>query len=206
MSFDQRVRRGLERAADGAQRVDVERSLSRVLARRRRRVTARRSTVAVAAVALAVVTVTVVPNVLDPSSGRRDAPDVVAPAGEPEGRADASSPAGTYAVDVGDSPLAEEHGMTGRWVIELRADGTVEMAAPPTFRGPTSGISYRTQGDTIRVDAFVSDPLCTVSQAVEPIGTYRWTLTAESLGMVPVAETCDVRRLLLAGQTWQVMP
>ena len=206
MSFDQRVREGLERAADSARPADVERSLHRVLARRRRRVMARRSAAAVVAVALAGAAVTFVPDLLDLSSGRRDAPDVVTPAGQPEDSADTSSPAGTYAVDVGASPLAEEHGMTGRWVVELRADGSVQMAAPPTFRGPTSGISYRTQGEQIVVDAFVSDPLCTVSQAVEPVGTYRWDLTAESLELVPVAETCDVRRLLLAGQTWQVLP
>ena len=203
MSFDQRVREGLERAADSARPADVERSLHRVLAHRRRRVVARRSAAAVVAVALAGAAVAVVPDLLDPSSGRSD---VVAPAGQPEDSADTSSPAGTYAVDVGASPLAEEHGMTGRWVVELRADGSVQMAAPPTFRGPTSGISYRTQGQRIVVDAFVSDPLCTVSQVVEPVGTYRWDLTAESLELVPVAETCDVRRLLLAGQTWQVLP
>ena len=205
MSFDQLVREGLERAADAVQRVDVERSLLRVLARRRRRVVARRSAAAVVAVALAGAAVAFVPDVLD-QSGRRDAPDVVTPAGEPEGGEQESSPAGTYAVEVGDAPLAAEHGMTGRWVVELRADGSVRMTAPPTFRGPTSGISYRTQGDRIVVDAFVSDPLCTMSQTVEPVGTYRWDLTAESLELVPVAETCDVRRLLLAGQTWQVLP
>lgn len=205
MSFDQRVRQGLERAADGAPAVDVERSLHRVLARRRRRLTARRSAAAVVAVALAGAAVTFVPDVLDLSSGRRNTPDVVVPGSGPERGTDASSPAGTYAVDVGDSPLAAEHGMTGRWVVELRADGSVRLAAPPTFQGPTSGISYRTQGDELVVDAFVSDPLCTVSQAVEPVGTYRWDLTATSLDLVPVAETCEVRRLLLAGQTWQVL-
>jgi hypothetical protein len=48
MSFDQRVREGLERAADGAPAADVERSLHTLLARRRRRVLVRRSGAAVA--------------------------------------------------------------------------------------------------------------------------------------------------------------
>lgn len=120
--------------------------------------------------------------------------------------ADASGLLGTFAVDVDQSPVAAQYGMAGRWVIELRADESIQMEPPTTFEGPTSGISYRAEGDTVVTDAFISDPLCTVSQTVEPVGTYRWERTGDTLELTPMTETCDARRLLFAGQRWEVLP
>ncbi len=197
MSFDRQIREGLQRAADADHGADVERSLSLVRNRRRRRVRSRRAAAAVAVTALVTAAATGVPTVLGEWADRRDV--IAAPP------ADALGLPGTFAVDVDESPLAAQHGMAGRWIIELRADDSIHVEPPPTFEGPTSGISYRAEGDTVLIDAFVSDPLCTVSQTIEPVGTYRWTRTVDTLELAPVSETCDARRLLFAGQSWEVL-
>ncbi|MBA3250947.1 MAG: hypothetical protein H0T66_11745 [Geodermatophilaceae bacterium] len=198
MTFDHRLREGLHRTAAASPPADVERSLSRVVIGRRRRVWTRRGTLGLVAAALVTGMAVGVPAVVDelrkpPESG------VLAPGVRP-------GLPGVYVVDIGDSALAAQHAMSGRWEIELRLDGTALFDPPDAFRSPTSGISYRVEGNEVRVDAFNSDPLCFVSQVSPPVGIYRWTRTSEALRFVPVSETCAARELLFAGQTWVVQP
>jgi hypothetical protein len=196
MSFEHRLREGLDGAAANPH-TDVGTSLARVLTRRRRRVRVRRTVSAVVATGVIATLAVGVPIILD-ERGRGDA-TVVQPAPTP-------GLPGRYEVDVADSDLAARYLMSGRWVVELGERGSVDFVPPDAFEGPTSGFSYSTEGNELRIDAFISDALCQEAQVVEPVGTYRWTRTATALELDPVSETCAARELLLAGQPWQVLP
>lgn len=198
MSFDRLLRDSLHQAAVAGPDAEVERSLSRVHIRRRRRVRARRMVVGLAAAALVAGITVGTPTALEELRGPAD--DSVA---APSARLGLE---GVYVVDVADSPLAGQHGMTGRWEIELEANGGVRLEPPDTFRATTSGIAYRTEGREMRVDAFAADPLCFTAQASVPVGSYQWTRTADALQFSPVTETCAARELLFAGQPWVVAP
>lgn len=198
MSIDRRLREGLDRTAATGPDADIEQSLSRVHTRRRRRRHVRRGALALVAATLATGAALGVPAVLDELRTPRGS-TVVAPA-------PALSLPGMYVVDVGDSELAEQNGMTGRWVIELRENGGVLFEPPEAFQSPTSGISYSVEGNEMRVDAFSTDPLCFVSQVSAPVSTYRWDRTEAMLRFTPVSETCAARQLLFAGQPWIVQP
>jgi hypothetical protein len=114
--------------------------------------------------------------------------------------------AGTYAVQVADSEAARRSALTGRWVIELRADGTVHMVAPTTFAGTTSGFTYRTEAQQMRTNAFASGGVCPVAEAADLVGTYRWERTGTTVRFAVVTETCEARRALVAGQPWEMIP
>lgn len=133
MSFDRRLREGLDRASVATPEADVERHLSRVHLRRRHRVRTRRAVGGLVAAALLVGIAVGTPAALQEL--RR--PDNASPAAPPT----QLGLEGAYVVDVADSALAEQHRMTGRWVIELSEDGTVAMEPPAAFQSPTSGIS-----------------------------------------------------------------
>jgi hypothetical protein len=195
MSLDRRLRDGLHDAAVGTA-PDVERHLARVLTRHRRRTRARRSASVLAAALVVVAVALGVPSVT--SGLREDDASVLEPAPPP-------SLPGTYVVDVPTSAAAESDGMTGRWVVVLGPDGDVDVTPPPGFRGVTSGITYRTDGDLLRIDAFISDPVCQGSQVAGPVGTYRWARSATRLQLEAVDESCAARELLFAGQPWQVL-
>lgn len=198
MSFDRLLRESLHQAAVAGSGTEVEDSLSRVHLRRRRRVRTRRALVGLAAAALVAAVTVGAPAALEELRGPADAPVAAPPA--------TLGLAGVYVVDVADSPLAGQHGMTGRWEIELEANGGVRLEPPDTFRATTSGIAYRTEGREMRVDAFATDPLCFTAQASAPVGSYQWSRTAEALQFTPVTETCAARELLFAGQPWEVAP
>jgi hypothetical protein len=173
MTFDSRLRQELHSAAGPD--ADVEGALVAVRSRHRRRVRGRRTAAALTSV-LAVVALTLgTPAVLERWQDPLER-DVLPPAATT-----AASLVGTYQVDVAASPAAEQAGMTGRWTVRLQEGGAVEMVPPGRFRGTASGSSYRADADVVRVDAFVSDVLCQSAQTTEPVGSYRWTRTSDTL-------------------------
>lgn len=189
MSIDRRLRAGLHRSAEVV-RPDVSDALHAVERRasRQRRLVAiaRFATVAAVAVAAAIVGTVAV-------HGRPRADTGVLPAGQP---------VGTYVVDVPTFDLAQRQGMTGRWVVTLRPDGVLQITPPQGFTGNPYGASYQTNGDLLRTNALMSSPGCQLSS--NPTGVYRWMRTPTELTFAVVADTCDARRLLFAGQGWAV--
>ena len=200
MSVDQRLRQGL-RASGEAVNPAVAAALQTVqqkARRARRRATIARSLVVALAVGLVAVAL---PWSIDwlrgPGGGAH--PPIA-------GSGPSSELAGMYAVQVADSEPARQAGMTGRWIIELRADSTVHIVAPNTFTGTTSGISYRTEGNLMRINAFASGGACPVATAADLVGTYQWERTGRTVRFTAVAETCNARRVLVAGQPWEMIP
>jgi hypothetical protein len=189
MSIDQRLRAGLHRSAD-AIRPHVSDAFHAVeqRTRRQRRIAAiaRLATAAAVAVVAAIVGTIAVHGLPRAGTG-------VLPAGQP---------VGTYVVDVPTSDLAQRQGMAGRWVVALRPDGVLHITPPEEFTGNPYGASYQINGDLLRTNAFISSPGCQLSG--DQMGIYRWIRIATELTFTVVADTCDARRLLFAGQAWQV--
>jgi hypothetical protein len=197
MSFESRLRQGLDSAAGPT--ADVEGALVAVRSRHRRRVRGRRTAAALTSV-LAVVSLTLgAPTVLERWQDPRGLEE------PPPAATTAESLVGTYVVDIEASPAAERDGMAGRWTVRLQEGGAVEMVPPGRFRGTASGSSYRAEADVVRVDAFLSDVLCESAQVTEPVGSYQWTRTSDTLVFVAVSDACAARRLLFAGQPWKVV-
>ncbi len=197
MSFESRLRQGLDSAAGPS--ADVEGALAEVRSRHRRRVRGRR-TAAVLTSVVAVVSLTLgAPTVLERWQDLRGLDEL------PPAATTAESLVGTYVVDVEASLAAEQDGMAGRWTVRMQEGGAVEMVPPGGFRGTASGSSYRAEAGVVRVDAFLSDVLCQSAQVTEPVGSYRWTRTSDTLVFVAVSDACAARRLLFAGQPWGVV-
>lgn len=201
MSFDSRLREGLDAAADMTAHTtaDVEIALTEVRSRHRRRVRTRRAAAALTSLAAVVSLALGAPIALEHWQDQRASNDL------PLAGTVVDSLVGTYTVDVQASPAAEQDGMVGRWTLRLQEGGAVEMVPPGRFTGTTSGSSYRAEGDVVRVDTFVSDVRCQSAQVTEPVGTYRWSRTSDSLTFVVVSDACLVRRLLFAEQPWKVV-
>jgi hypothetical protein len=186
MSFDQRIREGLERAAAAA-RADVERSLHTVLRRRRRRTLLRRVGLAFATAGLAASVAVIGANLSEVVSPDRTGP----PAAEPE-------LAGTYEVtlteaDAAGMPLS----VAGTWRMELRHDGVAVLSAPETFGAEQNprGESYEADAVTFRTNVFYNN-FCS------SVGTYAWRMTGRSLTFEVSDDDCELRRAVLATEPW----
>ncbi|MBA2554056.1 MAG: hypothetical protein H0V10_10285 [Geodermatophilaceae bacterium] len=198
MSLDHLLREGLDRAATAAPATDVEGSLTRVHLRRRRRLRVRQGGLSLAVAILVACLLVGTPVVLEEL---REPRDVVADVPrDPQGLD------GVYAVEVGNSALAEQHGMAGHWVIELGRDGHIRLEPPEAFQGWSAGIAYGVAENEMRVVALSNDPVCAESPGSTPTGIYRWTAVADELLFTPVSETCAARQLLFAGQPWVEQP
>jgi len=186
MSFDGRLREGLDRAASPLD-PDVEGSLRSVLARRRRRVRARQAALVLAtavAVAASVLGVRV-------GLGARSA-DEASPA---DG---AQQIVGRYEVVLSaDDSAGVSPSLAGRWRMQLDTDGTVELDAPDTFRAEQNplGISYTATDSGFRTNIFY-DNFCL------SVGSYTWRRTPDGLVFDLMDDGCEIRRVLLTSQRW----
>ena len=189
MSIDSRLRNGLHGAA-AAVTPDTASALREV----RRRATRRRRTVLVARIAVAAAVTAVIfsagPIVVD----RLRAPEQVAPAAP-------ASLVGTYVVDVAEGEASYLHDMIGRWVVTLRADGVVELAAPDGYPHNAQSGTYRVEDDLFRTNLFLDVPGCQLGDA--GVASYRWVRTAGDLRFFVVSDTCMAQQVLFIYQPWE---
>jgi hypothetical protein len=186
MSFDRRLRDGLDRAASPFD-PDVEGSLRSVLVRRRRRVRVRQAAFALATAAVVMASVIGMRIGL----GERSADE----ASSAEG---AQQIVGRYEVALSaDDSAGVSPSLAGRWRIQLNADGTVELAAPDTFRAEQNplGISYAATESAFRTNIFY-DNFCL------SVGSYTWHRTGSELVFEVLDDACEIRRVLLTSQPW----
>ena len=188
MSLDQRLRNGLHNAASTVtpDHPAALRSVLRTARRRRRTVMVLRLAVAVAFAIVVTLGALVAVDRLRTSEVIVAAPPPVA---------------GRYTVTVADSEVARDVGLVGRWQVELRADGALQLTPPTTaFRyGRTA--TYRVQGDQLRTDLFLDVPGC--QQTQPQVATYRWVRVGEDLRFTPVTDGCAARRILFTNQPWE---
>lgn len=203
MSLDRRLRSELER--DAARIVpDVERNLSAVEARMRRRSSIGAPTLLLATAVIVAVVVVRYGVALPPSGGPGPSPSGAAS----PSRSAVASPsygaiAGTYVVtlDPENSAVAQDH-LGGAWTMRLVADGEIFLSPPATFGSGTSsitGLAFTLAGDRFRNNIFYNDHCSS-------IGTYTWSLQVGRLSFAPVDDSCTIRVTLLSTIAWQTSP
>lgn len=204
MSLEDRLRRDLERTAEGIV-PDIERNLGIVEARAHPRPTAGGPMLLLAAVVIAAAIVFrfgVAPSgVGAPSPSVAPSPAALSPV--PSAPASYTAIAGTYTVtlDPSNTAVAKDK-LGGTWTMRLLATGEIFLSPPASFGSGTSslsGLAFTLSGDRFRNNIFYND-YCS------SIGTYTWSLEAGRLAFAPVDDTCDIRRTLLSTTPWQTSP
>jgi hypothetical protein len=196
MSIETRLRRGLERSANGATD-DLVDNLPDALVRGRRRRRVIVSAKATAIVAGLAVVALGGPRLIDAVRTGQPAatpsPTVTA--------TDFSAIAGTYTFELSDADgtVAANH-MAGTWTIQLKLDGAMELSVPAGFtregQAP-AGNAFTLAASQFRTNLFFSD-FC------HSVGVYRWSLRGTRLTFTPLSEDCPVRQAIFASQPWNV--
>lgn len=194
MSIDQRLRNGLHPSGSDPG-PDTLAALRRVEQRAERR--ARTARLTTGALVAAVLLLVVGFGVTLQREGRSDRDPVVATVPVEQRLL------GTYVVDVGDSRVGRQEGITGRWIVTFEEGGSLELRPPEGYSGATTGVAYRLQGDQLRTDALV-EPGCQADGGY--VGTYTWALTGDALTFTLVEDTCTARRILFTAQAWDRVP
>lgn len=179
MSVEDRLRSGMHAEAD-AWAPEVESSLARVRARRRRgRRAALAGGVAALLAALAV------------GVGVAGQGSIV---GVPAASASVSAEplVGRFEGDVV-SPAR----LAGRWVLQFRTDGRLDIEAPSRYRGVLSAVLFRTEADTLATTLFQEDVCSGIG-----VGRYTWTRTASGVRFTELDDRCSDRQEFLAETTW----
>jgi hypothetical protein len=191
MSVEDRLRDGLARNA-GQFRPDVERRLTRVMTRRRRRQRVRWAG-ALAATMLVLVIVASGASMLRQHGSPR--PEL---GGSATSGGSGQALTGTYTATVPESAATTNPTLAGEWVLTLRADGTMTVRAPAAYRGVLSGALFDSAAGRFRTSLLTED-LCTGLGN----GTYRWTRTGSTVTFTVADDRCDARASVLTTTRWQ---
>lgn len=186
MSVDDRLRTGLAANASSLE-PEVERRLSAVRARDRRRRAVRWSAgLAVAAASTAAALV-----LLDGPGGT---PEPLRPVQTPSGSASPQSAllTGEYA-----GRLTGPGDLAGRWVLRFDAAGTLDVTAPAAYEGVLSGVLFEATDD-FRTNLFQQDTC--VNQG---LGRYSWQRSGRRLTFAVLDDPCASRVRLLDGVRWR---
>ncbi len=194
MSVDRRLRGGFQRNADVLD-PDVDRLLDEAIRKTRRRVLVRRTAVMIAAAAVLVFAVVVGPSAFHALQDLRHELPATHPTPTTPS-AQALTGAFTRRV-AADSAAIRSNSMAGIWTIDLHADGTMTVTAPPAFTGVLSSFLFQATGDRFRTYLFVQD-VCTDL----PLGTYRWTRSGDTLTFKVADDRCAARVDFFTGGPW----
>jgi hypothetical protein len=106
------------------------------------------------------------------------------------------SVAGTYAVRLGpEDPGVQLLHMEGRFELHLSADGVLKLTSPRRFDLPGDPSTFEINEGRLTTDALVGSEC-------EASGTYRLSLDTGLLTLVPIEESCELRRIVLASRPW----
>jgi hypothetical protein len=197
MSVEDRLRDGL---ADNATRftVDVDSALERVTTRARRPFR-RRLAGAVAGVVAVAAAVVLLVTVQRPSDEVRTTQEPTAstvPSGPP-----VQTLTGRFTTQVAGGTVGLPYDVSGQWVIEFHADGTMLVRAPASYTGVVSAPLFEATGESFRTSLFETD-LCSGN----PVGSYRWRRSGSSVRFTVVDDSCAGRVTVLTSQPWTELP
>jgi hypothetical protein len=106
------------------------------------------------------------------------------------------SVAGTYVVRLSrEDPGVQLLHMEGRFEMRLFASGVLELISPREFDLPGAPSTFEISRGELITDALVGSEC-------DALGTYRVSLDAEVLALVPTDESCELRRIVLASRPW----
>lgn len=188
MPVERRLREGFHRNADALE-PDIDRFLSTVMHRTRRRLLVHRMVASTAVAAMVAVAVVLGPLVVD--AIRSSNPGL--PASSPSETA--PGPQGLAGTFIGRlrAGLDAVHvdRMAGQWAIVMNQDGTMTVQAPSAFVGVLGGYRFESQGSSFSTNLFVHD----VCRGL-PWGRYTWSRSGSDLTFKVVHDPCDARLVL----------
>jgi hypothetical protein len=196
MPVERRLRQGFHRNADALE-PDVDRFLSTVVHRTRRRRLVHRAVASAAVAAMLTAAVVVGPRVVDAirTSQLPATPPIETPA---------PSLAGTFIGRL-------RHGlhgvtadrMVGQWTIVMNPDGTMSVQAPSAFVGDLAGYRFQPQGPSrFRTNLFAHD----VCKGLR-WGRYTWSGSGNDVTFEVAHDPCDARLALLTSEpTYEASP
>ena len=200
MPVERRLRQGFHRNADALQ-PDVDRFLSTVVHRTRRRLIVHRMVASTAFAVMLAVAVVLGPWVVDAIRSSK----LGLPASSPSETA-APGPQGLAGTFIGrlrpglDAVRVDR--MAGQWTIVMNPDGTMTVQAPSTFVGVVGGYRFQPQGSSFRTNLFAHD----VCRHL-PWGRYTWTRSGSNLTFKVAHDPCDARLALLTSEpTYEASP
>ncbi len=88
-------------------------------------------------------------------------------------------------------------GLAGRWTLDFRTDGTLDVTPPAGYRGILSAVLFRAEGATVTTTLFQED-VC----AGHGVGGYQWRRTAAGVEFVEARDNCPARRSFFVDTTW----
>ena len=185
MSVDDRLRQGLGANATAFE-PEVETSLGDVRRRNRRvgQVRAARVGGLVAAVAAVVAVVAVAL----PSGVPRDRPPTPS-VSAPSPTADLFS---RYTADV-----TRPQRLAGRWVLELRGNGSVVVTPPDGYAGVVSGTIFTADRARLRINLFAQDVCADLGN-----GEYLWSRKGDRLALTATHDSCQARTEFFSANEW----
>jgi hypothetical protein len=199
MSVEDRLRAGLRAEATSLAPAPLERHLDaihrRVRIRSRTRWTARVAAAGAAAAAVLAVAVVATDRLAGSDADPADLPTAPVSRGAGDLR-------GEYVVDVPASPQGDRLGVSGRWVVRVNGDGTLDLTAPAGGADGSSDASLSVDGDRVVTNALHGVPGC---QAGTGVGTYSWSVAGDDVAFAPIGEDCRARTLLFTS-TWRRLP
>jgi hypothetical protein len=205
MSFDRRLREGLEQEAEHIE-PDVARQLGAVEARARRGSRIGSATTVLAAAAIVVAVVLRAQAGVGPGQGGPSGsagPTATSSITAEATPASYTQVAGTFTTHLDPSdPAVKRDGLGGTWTLRLLPDGEVFLTAPLTFSpgaNGLSGVAFSLLSDRFRTNLFINGSCPTV-------GSYVWSRAGGDLTLTPVDEVCAIRRTLLSSRPWAIAP
>jgi hypothetical protein len=200
MPVERRLRQGFHRNADALE-PDIERFLSTVMHRTRRRLLVHRIVASAAVAAMLAIAVVLGPLVVD--AIRSSNPGL--PASSPSETA-APGPQGLAGTFIGrlrpglDAVHVDR--MAGHWAIVMNRDGTMTVNPPSAFVGVLGGYRFEPKGSGFRTNLFVHDVCRGLSW-----GRYTWSRSGSDLTFKVVHDPCDARLALFTSDpTYEASP
>ena len=94
--------------------------------------------------------------------------------------------------------LRDQH-LTGRWVIALAPDGTMQVTGPSRYHGVLSAALFDSTSTEFRTSLFSQD-LCSGM----PLGRYTWQRSGHSVQFRVADDPCSGRVAMLTEATWRI--
>jgi hypothetical protein len=194
MPVERRLREGMQRNAD-ALNSDVDRLLAEVVRKSRRRVMVRRAAIVVTAATALFLAIAVGPRALDALRNAQERVPATKPTPTVSG---VQALTGSFTRRLTESsPAVRVNQMAGEWTIDLHADGTMGVTAPPAFTGVLSVVQFQVTGDRFRTNFHLPNGCTNL-----PLGTYRWSRSGPTLTFTVIDDACQARVTLFASEVW----
>jgi hypothetical protein len=97
-----------------------------------------------------------------------------------------------YAADV-----VRPQRLAGRWVLELRGNGSVLVTPPDGYAGVVTGTIFTADRERLRINLFAQDVCADLGN-----GEYRWSRQGDRLLLTATHDPCQARTRFFSDNEW----